>query len=466
MKKSVIMFLCIFLPPLFFLSGCASTKIFKHNEPVTLTMWHNFGGEMQTTMDNLVDEFNNTIGKDNDIFLSVTSVSSSSSIQDKLNMIASGDPGAPEIPDITTCYPQTATLLAEKGMLLPLDDYFTQDEISLYLPRFIEEGRLFDDKLYVFPFAKSTEVLFVNKTIFDRFSKETGVSIQNLSTFEGISKTSMEYYRWTDNQTPDIANDGKNFYKADSIFNVVQVGMKQLGYNLIENELLNIDLPQYKHILDCIYEPAIKGGYAIYDGYSSDLSKTGEIVCSTGSTAGILFYGSKITYPDNTTEQVEYTVLPYPVFENGDQIAIQRGGGMIVTSSTPEKEKAATVFLKWFTEPEQNMKFVASTGYLPVTNKAFEYCIEQEIDNSENENIKKLLETAINVYNEYDFYIPPVFDNYNSMSKEYEKSFEKLATDSRKKYLTLLETMNTNDAYKKTISEISQNKTSYYKSSK
>lgn len=454
MKKFAIMFICIFLPSLYLLSGC-SFKAFKHKEPITLTMWHNFGGEMQTTIDNLIDEFNNTVGKDNDIFLNITSVSSSASIQEKLNMIVSGDPGAPKMPDIATCYPQTAISLAEKKIITPLDKYFSKNEISLYLPRFIEEGKIYDGKLYVFPFAKSTEVLFLNQTIFDRFSKATGISIQSLSTFEGISKTSMEYYRWTDEQTPDIANDGKNFFKADSIFNTIQVGMKQLGDSLIEKELLKIDSPQYKHIYNCIYEPAIKGGYAIYNGYSSDLSKTGEIVCSTGSTAGILFYGSKITYPDNTTEEVKYTVLPFPVFEGGNKIAVQRGGGIIVASSTPEREKAASIFLKWFTSPKQNMQFVASTGYLPVTNEAFENSIEQEITTNENENIKKLLRAAINVYKEYDFYITPVFDTYNSLSKEYENTFEKLTTEARKKYLELLSTMDTESAYKETLLETS-----------
>ena len=40
---------------------------------------------------------------------------------------------------------------------------------------------------------------------------------------------------------------------------------------------------------------------------------------------------------------------------------------MIVTKSTKEKEYASVEFLKWLTAPEQNIKFVSETGYLPVT---------------------------------------------------------------------------------------------------
>ena len=120
---------------------------------------------MQATMDGLVDTFNLTVGKEKGIVLNVTSVSGSAALQEKLTMIANGDPGAPEMPDLTTCYPATAVLLQEKDLLAPLDEQFTQEELSLYLPRFLEEGRLSDGKLYVFPFAKSTEVLFVNQSL-------------------------------------------------------------------------------------------------------------------------------------------------------------------------------------------------------------------------------------------------------------------------------------------------------------
>ena len=120
-------------------------------------------------------------------------------------MIAAGDPGAPDMPDLTTCYPATAALLKEKGLIAALDEQFTKEELSAYLPRFLEEGRLSDGKLYVFPFAKSTEILFVNQTLFDRFSAATAISLESLSTFEGIADAALRYYEWTDSLIPDDA---------------------------------------------------------------------------------------------------------------------------------------------------------------------------------------------------------------------------------------------------------------------
>lgn len=146
MKK---LFIILLIISILLSTSCQKEDDLDPKNPVTLVLWHNFGGQMQTTMDQLISEFNNTLGKEKGIILSVESISVSQALQEKLTMIASGDPGAPKMPDITTCYPQTATILYEKNLLVPLDDLFTKDELSAYLPRFIEEGRLNDGKLNV-----------------------------------------------------------------------------------------------------------------------------------------------------------------------------------------------------------------------------------------------------------------------------------------------------------------------------
>lgn len=429
------------------MSACGQKSALNPQNPVTITIWHNFGGQMQATMDEQIEEFNATVGKEKGVVASVTSISGSASLQEKLTMIALGDPGAPEMPDITTSYPATAMLLADKGLLVPMDEHFSDEELADYLSRFLEEGRLLDGKLYVFPFAKSTEVLFLNQTLFERFSSATGVTADSLSTFEGIAEAAIRYYNWTNEQTPDIANDGKAFYTADSFFNLAQVGMEQTGSSLFAGEKLQLNTDEFERVWNIIFEAAVRGGFAIYDGYSTDLSKTGDILCSTGSTAGILFYGDEITYPNNAKEAVEYAILPYPSFEGGKTIAIQRGSGLAVARSTPEKEEAAALFIKWFTAPEQNMRFVASTGYLPVTNQAFAEQMELQISKNSNPNIQKLLRTAVTVHEEYDFYIPPVFDEFNTISESFEAGFLSIAAQRREQYLENLNTMEADLAY-------------------
>ena len=82
----------------------------------------------------------------------------------------------------------------EEGLLADLDDYFTKDELDEY----IEEGRIGKDKpLVVFPIAKSTEVMTINKIDWDKFALETGADLRQLSTWEGLADTAEAFYEWS-----------------------------------------------------------------------------------------------------------------------------------------------------------------------------------------------------------------------------------------------------------------------------
>ncbi len=408
------------------LTACGSKSPLDPDNPVTLTMWHNYGGDMQQTMDYLIDQFNSTIGKEQGIIINVTAISSSSELNKSLTMIVNGDPGAPDMPDIFTGYPKVAIQFWEKDMLVNLDEYFTETELSAYVDEFVAEGRLSDGGLYVFPLAKSTEVLYVNQTLFDRFAAATGASADMLATFEGIAQLSEMYYEYS---------GGKQFYTADSWFNLAEVGMAQLGGSIFNGEALSMESDHYAHIFETVYAPAVNGGFAIYDGYSSDLSKTGDLVCSTGSSAGILFYGDSITYADGTTESVEYNILPYPIFENGQKTALQRGGGLMVAKSDEQKEYAACEFIKWLTASEQNMSFIDETGYLPVTKQAFETDMNTHLENVKNAQVKKMLTSVLAMYDEYTFFTAPTYSTFDADSAEYESNFKKLLTNERKDLL-------------------------------
>lgn len=433
MKRSISIALILLMV---ILSGCEKNHGLSAKNPVTLTMWHNFGGQMKETMDRMVDEFNETVGAKKGIILNVTSITASAALHEKLTMAANGDPGAPKLPDIATANPKTAIILEENGLLANMEEQFTKDELSAYISSFVEEGRLGGETLYLFPFAKSTEVLFLNKTIFDKFSRDTGISYDSLRSFEGIARAAEAYYKWTDDKTPDIQNDGKTFFHADSLFNLTQLGSRQLGSEFVKGKQLDYKADSFKKIWSYYYEPAVKGHYAIFDGYASDLAKTGEIVCSIGSTAGVAFFAPIVTYPDNTTEEVELMMLPYPVFEGGKKVAVQRGSGMLVTKSTEAKEYAAGIFLKWFTSPENNIRFITGTGYLPVTKAAFDNIISSDIEKIEDKNTKTLLKAAEEMYSQYDFYIPPIFDGIDILQKNYEMKLKQAVREDRSKYMS------------------------------
>lgn len=122
---------------------------------------------------------------------------------------------------------------------------------------------------------------------------------------------------------------------------------------------------------------------------------------------------------------------------------------MIAIKSSEAKAHAQALFLKWFTRPENNLRFVASTGYLPVTREAYGKVMSREIENEENKNMRSLLRVAITMQGNYDFYIPPLFDGMDKLQKDYEVRMREAAELSRLEYKTLLDNMGPDAAYEK-----------------
>ena len=88
---------------------------------------------------------------------------------------------------------------------------------------------------------------------------------------------------------------------------------------------------------------------------------------------------------------------------------------MVVTKSNEIKEKAAVTFLKWFTAPEQNVRFAMSSGYLPVTYEGnSQSAIDQAIKESGqpvSDIVRSSLDIGVTMTQDYTFYTSKAFKN-------------------------------------------------------
>lgn len=107
----------------------------------------------------------------------------------------------------------------------------------------------------------------------------------------------------------------------------------------------------------------------------------------------------------------------------------------MVSKTNEKKEYAASVFIKWLTSPEQNIRFISKTGYLPVTKQAFEQDMNTHIENIEDTQIRKMLTTVLSMYESYDLFTAPNFNNFDSVSNNYENNFKSLMAKQRDEYL-------------------------------
>ncbi len=357
------------------LDDTVTTVKLDPNNPVSLTIWHYYNGAQQAAFDDLVSEFNGTVGKDEGIYVEGYSQGSVSDLETAITDAVAGKVGSQELPDLFSTYADTAYAVEHEGKLVDLTKYFSQKELSEYVDSYVQEGYFDDDgALYLFPVAKSTEIMMVNTTDWEPFAEATGASLDDLATTEGITATAKAYYEWTDSLTPDVADDGKAFYGRDSMSNYFIIGMKQMGTDIfsVENGQVTIQATkdQIRRLWDNYYVPYVNGYFASAGKFRSDDVKTGEILAYTGSAASSMYFPDQVEEADGTSKAIGYVVLPAPVMEGGDLVQVQQGASMAVTSSDPEHEYAACEFLRWFTAKENNLRFVCDSAYLPVRKDA------------------------------------------------------------------------------------------------
>ncbi|MCM1568609.1 MAG: extracellular solute-binding protein [Roseburia sp.] len=423
-------------------SGCGRkdySKLLNRESPVTISVWHYYNGIQQMQFDEMVSEFNNTVGSEQGIIVEANSKNSVNELAESVMSSANREAGADVMPNIFATYAETAYQIDKLGMLVDLSKYFTAEEMEEYVGDYMEEGALGQEgALKIFPTAKSTEIMMLNLTDWQKFADECGITYQDLSTWEGVVEVSEKYYHYTDELTPDIPDDGKAFFGRDSVANYLIVGAKQLGHEFVhvskEGKVTSsMDRETVRRLWENFYVPYVKGYFNAESRFRTDDAKIGSIIALIGSTTGATYYPSEVTINDEYSYPIENVVLPVPNFEGSEPYIVQQGAGMSVTKSDERTEYACAVFLSWFTEAERNIDFAVNSGYLPVKKEANDFqvisphCTAAGI----SETMLNTFETAINEINGYTLYTSPPYDESARVRDYLGEFMESTAKSSR-----------------------------------
>nr|WP_122013002.1 extracellular solute-binding protein [Maliibacterium massiliense] len=411
-------------------------------DPVSIEVWHYYNGPQKNAFDKLVAQFNETVGMEQGIIVEGYSQGNVSELIEKVLNAANKRVGAGDIPDIFAAYADTAYQVDKLGLVAELDPYLSQEELDSYVAGYLEEGR-FDQggTLKIFPVAKSSELLMLNRTDWDKFAQATGAKLEDLATFEGVTKTAEAYYTWTDGLT-EAPEDGKAFFGRDAMANYFILGCKQLGVDIfnVKQDGVSFELDEQilRRLWDNFYVPYINGYFTAKGHFRSDDAKTGDLIALVGSTSGAAYFPDKVSISDTESYPIETTVLPAPIFADGEKVAVQQGAGMVVSKSDTKTEYAATVFLKWFTQPERNIEFTVGSGYLPVTRAANDMDVISQALAGQGEtnisgNLREALPVAIEMVDSHQMYTSRAFDGGTAARDVLENSMLDLAKADREK---------------------------------
>ena len=152
-----------------------------------------------------------------------------------------------------------------------------------------------------------------------------------------------------------------------------------------------------------------QGHVVVSDLYANTQVMTGDVLSGIGSSAAVGYYNDVITYPDNTTEPMQLQVLPLPRSGGEKEYMPQTGVGLAAFSTTEQKAEAAYEFVKWFTESERNLDFVTTTGYMPVTDGAFDAIEHYSFEDEGYANLYRAIRT---MHADYIPVVRPDFDGF------------------------------------------------------
>ena len=403
-------------------SGCGAEK-----EPVTITIWNYYNGEQLEAFNRMVQNFNDTVGKEQGITVESASQGSVNDLETNVLNAAEGKVGAEELPNIFSGYADTAYALDQQGMVVDLNDYLTESEKSEYIEGYLTEGDFNGDgSIKIFPTAKATEVLYLNDTDWQKFAGETGAAYDDLATVEGLIETAEKYYDWS---------DGKAFFGRDAMANYMLIGAEELGTEIfhVENGRMTLDFNEEvaKKLWDGYYVPYVKGYFSASGWFRSDDIKTGNIIGYVGSTSSATYFPTQVVESDTESHDIELKILPSPVFEGGEACAVQQGAGMVVIKATEDEEKACVEFLKWFTKAENNIAFSVGSGYLPVTKEANDMKKIKESDKDLSASMEAILTVGVDTVNNSTLYTTKAFKGGLGARNVLQYSMSDLATADR-----------------------------------
>ncbi len=384
----------------FTLSACNKNgTLLDPKKPTTLTMWHVYGEQVNSPMNDFIGQFNATVGKEKGIVINVTLMSNASQIGKKLKDAQTGKAGSKEMPDLFFCHSGDARSLGADN-LLDWNDFFSQSELDEFVPDFLSDGKV-DDNLSVFPVSKSTYMLFIAGGVFDRFAAAKNVSLSDLGSWKGFFSVAEKYYEWS---------GGKPFCAIDYLIRLTELCAISDGEDIsYKDGWYDANNPAMMKAYDLFAASIAKGHIVVSDMYSNTQVMTGQTCAGIGSSASVLYYNDEITYPDNTSEAMNLKVLPMPQQTGKQKVATQSGVGLCAYKTTDVKAEAATVFARWFTEEQRNVDFVLSTGYMPVRTGAFDKIGDRSFKSEAYENLYKSLNVTVSTCS---FKREPSFDGY------------------------------------------------------
>ena len=351
--------------------------------PVTITFYHTMGQRLQNVLQKSIEDFNKLYPN---ITVEAISLGSYAALNDQISYELS----AGMAPNIAYCVPEHVVGYIDAQSVLPLDAFInstlkitradgsteimglTKAQQYDFVQSYWDAGKVFDEAgtMYTLPMAKSTNVLFYNKTFFETFDDGQG-PLEVPTTWEEMEAVCRRIQA----KYPYSIPLG---YDSESDWFITRLAQAGAGYTSLDaenhylfNNITAVDILEEAN--EWYYDGLVKTKLTNDDSYLSNLftlesndayKKCFMVIGSTG--------GASYQTPPKADDAplFEVGIAGIPQENASDPKTLSQGPSLcLFNDSNPHEVAASWLLMKFLTtDVKYQSRFSINSGYAPVIN--------------------------------------------------------------------------------------------------
>ena len=333
-----------------------------------ITWWHAMGGDLGETVNEIAAGFNASQDE-----YKITPVFKGSYEETLTSGIAAFRAG--EQPNILQVFDAgSATVIGAKGATVPVQDLLSDNGVDFNIEDYISGVRYFyadnTGKMIGMPFNSSSPIMYFNEQALEAAGVDAPVTYEEFETVTAPALKAAGYVPLVQSHLPwEFA---ENFFSRHNL----PFATNDNGYDGAEGTKILVNTDEFKMHWTHVKQWLDDGYFGFYGtGWNDNQAqfeqgKVGLWIGSSGSFGGLM----KKDLPFDFSA----TNLPFwsSITEEGYQTFIGGASLFAMSGKSAEENKATAEFFRYLTSPEVQYMWHRETGYVPITNAAYEMAKE------------------------------------------------------------------------------------------
>ncbi len=351
------------LKPVLTASVFAFTGTAVFAEKTEIEFWHAMGGRLGEVVNEIANDFNNS--QDNYALTPVFKGTYEETLTAGIAAFRAG-----EQPNILQVFDAgAATIIGAKGAVVPAQDLLVDNGVAFDSNDYISGVRNFyadtEGKMVGMPFNSSTPILYFNEDALNKAGVSAPKTWEEFAAVTAPALKAAGYTPLSQSHLPWIFTE--NFFSRHNL----QFATNANGYEgaagteiLINNDAIKAHFSAVKDWVDA-------GLFGYYGTGWTDNQKPfegGEVAMWLGSSGSFGGLSKTVEFPFSAT------YLPYWESVTTEPTNTFIGGAALfaMEGQPAEEDKATAEFFKFLTSAETQYYWHKETGYVPITNAAYE----------------------------------------------------------------------------------------------